>query len=440
MSRKIILFLSEFRAGSEEKEYLCPDGLFVAGRQTNEAPVRYLLRAYPDISQILCIVTQKAQKTAWEQFRSTVQADCPNCTLVNIPFVDGEDFTAGPLAAVMSYIQKGDEILLETTGGFRNAIMHLLLLSRILSYAGVRTAGAVYSNFQEEEIQDVSHLIGLFDLVGGMQELTSFGSVRALRTYYGSQPKDPRIEALLTSVEALTETISLCRTSLIPERMQKFDGALSSAETCSDPLMRQLLPAFREKFGKKMTIPGLIKWCVQSDMIQQALTIYKERIPTYLLRERPDLIKAAPNAPAPEMKDYQNEDEARFYEHFLKMGRNMRTAYHGYNPDWSAGGWKDYTVTTLEHLDELLPRSYFIVRCSVDKLRTIATDYLYIRALRNMTNHANDQATESQKQIEEYLVYCGYKRLDQVTAKDVSRTILKALEHLQTERKKERAQ
>lgn len=438
MSRKMILFLSEFRAGAEEKEYLCPDGRTVTGLQTNEAPVRYLTRTYSDISEILCIVTPKAQATAWERFRATVQTDCPGCVLVAIPFVDGQDFTAGPLADIMSRVKKEDEILLETTGGFRSAIMHLLLLSRVLSYAGVRTISAVYSNLQEEEIQDVSHLIGLFDLVGGMQELTSFGNVRTLRAYYGKQPKDARIEALLTAVEELTEMISLCRTNQIPEQMQSFDQALREAETCGDPLMRQLLPAFRQKFGKKMTIPGLIKWCVQSDMIQQALTVYKERIPTYLLRDRADLIRVRPDAPLPEMKDYQNEDEARFYEHFLKMGRNMRTAYYGYDPDQSAGGRKDYTVTTLEHLDELLPYSYFIAGCSTDKLRTIAMDYLYIRALRNMTNHANDQATASQKQIEEYLVGCGYKRLDQVTAKDVSRAILGALEHLRSETRKER--
>lgn len=84
----------------------------------------------------------------------------------------------------MEKVQAEDEVLLETTGGFRNAVMDLLLLSRILSYTGVKTIGAVYSNYPKTEIEDLSHLIGFFDLVGGMQELTSFGSVKTLRAYY----------------------------------------------------------------------------------------------------------------------------------------------------------------------------------------------------------------------------------------------------------------
>lgn len=429
MSQKIILFLSNLRPGAEKSEYLCPDGSFVSGTQTNEAPVLFLLRTHPDISEILSIVTRESVQSAWDQFCAVVHAEYPSIRLTQIPFMAGQDFTFGPMREIMGRVNENDEIFLETTGGFRNDIMHLLLLSRVLSYTKVQTVGAVYSNFQEKEIQDVSHLIGLFDLVGGMQELTSFGSVRTLRTYYGKPAKDVRIERLLFSVEKLTETISLCRTKQIDKRMADFDEALTAAESCSDPLMQQLLPAFRMKFGKKLTIPGLIKWCVQSDMLQQALTIYKERIPTYLLKDRSDLITVSSSAPPPNVdKDYQSEDEARFYEHFLKMGRNMRSAYYrGRDPD---DRWNNSTIKTIEYMEDLLPNSYFHAHCSVNQLCVIAMDYLYIRALRNMTNHANDQATESQKEIEEYLAEHGYQKLDSVTAQDAAKTILNALDHL----------
>ena len=251
MAKKIILFLSEFRQDAWEKEYVCPGDLRVTGRQTNEAPVKFLLRQQPDISEILCIVTPKAFETAWQKFSDEIQAAAPQVKLVQIPFADGADFTAGPLADIMQRVRQGDEIYLETTGGFRNAVMHLLLLSRILSYKGIRTAGAVYSNFAEGEIQDASHLISLFDFVGGMQELTSFGNTRTLRAYFGSPASDPYVEGLLKAVENLMEAITLCRTKEIDSSMQAFDEALAAAENCSDPLMRQLLPVFQRKFGKK---------------------------------------------------------------------------------------------------------------------------------------------------------------------------------------------
>ena len=443
MAKKIILFLSQLHPGAKEQIYRCPDGTEVWGTQTNEAPVRFLLRAYPDTTEVICIVTPEAEGSTWAGFQDTVAQEAPGVALRRVAFQERQDFSAGPLGEIVSAVEKGDEILLETTGGFRNAVMDLLLLSRVLSYKGITTACAVYSNFKTGQVEDVSRLIGMFELVGGMQELTRFGSVRTLRNYYAAQPEekqDEKINNLLTAMEKLTETITLCRTRLIDQRLEQFNKALSEAEDCEDPLMRTLLPVFRSKFGKRLTTPGLIKWCVESDMLQQALTIYKERIPAYILRDRKDILAVCADAPAPNMKDYEDEEEARFYEHLLKMGRNMRRAYYGWDPDEAGGAWKDYTVTTMEHFEELLPYSYFIPKCPVPQLRTIAMDYLYIRVLRNMINHANERETESQKQIMDYLSDYRYKRLEEVTAEDVKRTLMNGLDHLRLQPRKEKAQ
>ena len=314
MAKKIILFLSQLHPGAKEQIYRCPDGSEVWGTQTNEAPVRFLLRAYPDITEILCIVTQEAEETAWAGFQDTVAREAPGVALRRVAFQEGQDFSADPLGEIVSSVETGDEILLAPTGSFRNAVMDLLLLSRVLSYKGITTARAVYSNYKTGEVEDVSRLIQMFELVGGMQELTSFGSVRTLRSYYAAQPaekQDGKINDLLTAMEKLAETITLCRTRLIDQSLEQFNKALSEAENCDDPLMRTLLPVFRGKFGKRLTTPGLIKWCVESDMLQQALTIYKERIPAYILRDRKDLLAVCADAPAPHMKDYEAEEEAR---------------------------------------------------------------------------------------------------------------------------------
>lgn len=433
MAQKIVLFLSELRENAREVEYRCPDGSTVTGVQTNEAPVKYLLHRHPDISEILCVVTPTAEQNAWERFQAEIAQTAPKVRCALIPFLSETDFQGEVLPQILARAESGDEIFLETTGGLRNAVMYLLLISRALSYAGVKTAGAVYSNYNQKVIEDISSLISLFDFIDGMQELTSFGNVRSLRSYYHIRAHDPQIDDLLNAVDQLWECIILCRVQQIPRHMEQFNQALERAEDCSDPLMRALLPAFQKKFGNRLTTPGLIRWCVQSDMLQQALTVYKERIPIYIMSERDDILTPKPNAPAPNMaRHYVSQEEARFYEHFLKMGANMRKAYYGMDKDFVRGERKDYTVTTLEHLEELMPRSYFTTKCSPDRLRAIVMDYLYIRALRNMTNHANDQETESQKQLMDYLNQSSpnYKRLDTVKAADIRRVLNDALEHL----------
>ena len=438
MASKIILFLSMFNSRSTEVRYTCPDGSFALGTQTNDAPVRYLLQAHPDVVKIICVVTTQARETIWEHFQNLVKEAVPEAEIIPIPYEENEDFSEKAIPAVLDHIQRDDQIFLDITGGFRNANMYLLLLSRVLSYKGISTAGAVYSNFQMKRVEDVSHLIEIFDLVGGMQELTSFGNVQTLRAYYDqqtkrNQPQDEKIVTLLTSMERLTETITLCRTSQIEERLKAFNVALVNAEECEDPLIRTLLPVFQEKFGRKLTTPGLIKWCVENGMIQQALTIYKERIPTYLIRDRKDILEVKAHAPKPDnVKSYENEDEARFYEQLLKIGGNMRSYLRMTNASaYFADDGVDPTVITLAYMDEeMLERSYFKVNCTMLKLRDILMDYLYIRALRNMIHHANDSSTASQRDVEAYLVDAGYKRLEDVKLEDVKRALLKGLDHL----------
>ena len=63
-------------------------------------------------------------------------------------------------------------------------------------------------------------------------------------------------------------------------------------------------------------------------------------------------------------------------------------------------------------------------------------DYLYIRILRNMINHANEQTLESQHALLDYLADHGYKRPEDVSLAGVKRVLLRSLEHLQPISKK----
>ena len=537
MATKIILFVSSLPKGELKREcYACPDGSTVEGAQTNEAPVCFLLERYPQVSEILCIVTPEAEP-AYSYLCDMLKPAWPRLALRRIPYREGEDFNGAPLSAILSAVQAGDEILLETTGGFRNAVMYLLLLSRVLSYVEVRTVYAVYSNFPQKRIEDISHLIGLFDLVGGMQELSSFGSARTLRTYYGQNPADPAVSSLLTALEQLSETITLCRTNQLGERMKAFNQALEMARDCADPLMRALIPAFREKFGKKLNTVSLIKWCVESDMLQQALTVYTERIPR-LIMNRGDLLRRDESlAPELSRQEYEDPDAVQFLKGFLMLSGSrpvaaenvdqtpvlrsyvpahigeilrvvagepaeippeleravenlaliLRLAYPdggSFRADWperlppekaflaplgefpnkasapegmlrNVGVYKreylallleqdagvepmkaDY-VSTLQHLEELLPGSGYEVLCPMEQIETIARDYLYIKTLRNLANHANDTGTSQQQRLMAYLEPYGYPPLETITLEQMRQAILNGLDHLRTRRGKE---
>ena len=202
MAKKILLFVSgNVNLGTEE--YVCPDGSVVQGGLTNEAPVKYLLKTYPDVRELVCVVTPEA-KNAYEELQKRLNAVAADLKYVEVPFQESMHIEQC-LPDIMKNINQKDEILLETTGGFRNAVMYMMLLSRLLLYADSPIVQAVYSRRpapgKQGSIEDVSQIIRLFDLINGMQELSSFGSVRTLRQYYGQTPKDARIASFLDSME-----------------------------------------------------------------------------------------------------------------------------------------------------------------------------------------------------------------------------------------------
>lgn len=434
MAKKILLFLSLLNpptAAAGPMDYCCPDGGIVTGVQTNEAPVKYLLRQDPEIAQILCVCSPESLTpqgtltvSAWAHFTEEITA--AGFSRDAILALDGDgSFEAEVLPRVMENICPGDEIYLETTGGLRNDVMRMLLITRVLSYTGVKVIGAVYSNFsiRPKTIEDITQMVRVFDLVEGMQNMASFGNVKQLRGYYGKPAKDPDIEALIDAMEKLFEAISLCRGSKINSCSKRLARALNQASNCGDPLMRQLIPAFRAKFmrgeSNKLSTPDLIAWCLDSDMLQQALTLYTERVPAYLVERKIlsiDKDKLA-KIPVKNKISHQDETAAIFDEILLRLSDKSDDfavcASRKKNSPYAA---------SIEHLSRLLPGSPFTFSRTVQQIQPILRDYIYLKMVRNMTNHAASGNIQKQQRQERYL--CGfdyrprrtYPALDTLTA------------------------
>ena len=81
-------------------------------------------------------------------------------------------------------------------------------------------------------------------------------------------------------------------------------------------------------------------------------------------------------------------------------------------------------------MELLLPGSGWRLRCSLASAKTLTADYIYVKFLRNMTNHANDVSQDSQRETLLYLYTLGYPEMDGVSAPAVKQVLHRALEHL----------
>lgn len=533
MAKKILVFLSQYRK-AEMQSYAAPDGTTWDGALTNDAPIRYLLHRNPDVEELLCIVTSESVET-YQRLQGLLKEDGYQGKCTEISYQATQVFEETVLPAVSNRLQPGDQLLLDITGGFRNAVLYLLLISRVLSYQGVVTVEAVYSSLNPRQIVDATALIRLFDLVGGMQEMASFGSVRTLKAYYTGNRTNTEAEKLLEAMEQLKECIILCRTQQLSEKMEQFNQALQSAGESTDPMLQVLIPAFRKKFGSRMDIPKLIRWCVESEMLQQALTIFNECIPDIILGDG-KLIQIRWALPV-EKWEYQEEamaqllvDVLQMHEHGLddnsrtcskeelcvcvrtEDGRKQllqlfagkyqyvnlpqyalenlavvcclaygRTGEEPYDMRWTQelpknrsylevlaswmekeslktadeflaalyrcpmtkmskllerpkwvqkpnGSMKTKYGRTISRLAELMPLCGYQSNCSIKQLQKVLNDYVYIRIIRNMTNHANDTSTSDMRDLEK----SGYTPPEKMGSREIGDQLIKALNQIDT--------
>lgn len=436
MAEKIILFVSILPESSGEQFYSAPNGKRYCGRQTNEAPVKYLLDVHPEISDILCIATEEAQTecknvknlgakrdNAWKYFCAKIEK-----TPEKIDWKSGQSFESEIMPQILEKLEADDRIYLETSGGKRDNVMYLTLLSRALTYQGITIGQAVYSDFGECQIKDITNQYRLFDLIAGMQDMASFGNVGKLREYLNDTEKDDLIADLLNAMENLFEDITLCRTAKIDVSMNAFNQALQSAANCTNPLIRQLLPAFRKKFGedKKLTTPRLIQWCLDSDMVQQALTVYTERIPAYII-DTAKILEVSEKEFDRIISDNQAETEYLdpytivLTEGFLKLANKKKI--------WRQNN-DDAFITTLRNFKICMKDSPYKTSYRMKQLHQILLDYIFLKDIRNMINHANAESTAYECHLE-YYKENKYPNMNGMNMAELKQFIREAIGHLE---------
>lgn len=388
MESKIILALSLLKKAPKDKplRFACPDKTIQEGIQTNEAPVKYLLKKDPSIRRILCLVTDSARASgALTQFSETVKKVSRLVQIETIPIDNTGRMSEETMAALTRQLNKGDSVYLDSSGGSRYTVMGLLQLARILEFKGVKLRQVVYANISQGQmhtIDDVTDLYRSLDLIAGMHELADFGSVSSLRRYFRRDTSEdaPLFLKLLGAIEQMTDATTLCRPATVRAARDAYQTAVAEVRAVRDPIMRELLEILLEKFGDDLTIPRLIRWCLEHNMLLQALSLYAEWMPEYLLRDS-GMFTAVPELPGWwRTNDYQDR-------HVFLWSRLMNLAL----PEGIEDLNMRFTVDTIRNLEKHLPSSGYAVT-NVSRVRHAAWDYLHIHCMRNMVFHSNDKA------------------------------------------------
>ena len=310
----IITNLSTPKNG-EPKRYHSDKGDFF-GVNTNEAPIQYLLSCLKEQNEenkirIIAITTPEAEKT-FDVIRKTalefaqrehMQLDeneilkVANNEVANDEAANNE--FSRTIREIISLVNSGDKVYLDTTGGKRNAVYFLMTLVRILEYSKVILEKAVYSNYSVSSpcwIEDITSDYQRLNLINSAELFTYLGNANGLKKFF-AEKDNPEINNVIDAMNKFSEAVALCRTSELDKILEQLNDSLTELDsmtptTPNEILFQSISGVIREKFGihedghKTIDYVDIISWCLENKQIQQAATIYTEKIGEYLLQKK----------------------------------------------------------------------------------------------------------------------------------------------------------
>lgn len=199
---------------------------------------------------------------------------------------------------------KDAKVHFDMIGGMRTVTQMMTSLLYLLKHSKVNVGYVLYSDFTKNTVDDMSELFDINTLVAGMEEFTNYGSARSLQSYFRTDTtcldmmSEPCIE-LLEVMKAFSIAVSLC----IPYEMVKAIRALKEAieifkkapaMSVKEEAFKYTINTVEKEYNSLLSNVNqdvklklaIIRWCLDKRLLQQALTLSTEWLPTILFDEK----------------------------------------------------------------------------------------------------------------------------------------------------------
>ena len=315
----LLLFLSDYKEGRKAVRYTAEEAdgrqQYFDGVQTNDAPVKYLIykaaRNGELIRKILYIVTEKVRehedhKKFEQMVESYIRGDeklrelyqDQQITYQEIAYTDSKSETSVRAVEVYRQIASGSgldqgekkSVYIDYTGGLRDISFLMTVIIRYLEYHDIFCKEIVYSNWYDQKIYSIFFIYDMFQLLSGVHHFVSTGNAELLEACYQKE-KDEDTKELLSQIVQFSHIMSLCDVEKVDQIMVNLQKGLDQYEEKKEKesffaeIFSDMISLIRKKLNikkdQKYTYPHLIQWCLDNHMVQQALTLYVEKMPQY---------------------------------------------------------------------------------------------------------------------------------------------------------------
>ena len=200
--------------------------------------------------------------------------------------------------------QDNAKVHFDMTGGLRTATQMMTSLLYLLKHSKVNVGHVLYSDFSKNTVDDMSELFDINTLVAGIEEFTNYGSTRSLHDYFKGHGVDGDVMSnscreLLDAMNEFSMAVGLC----IPYKMVKAVKVLqekitvfqqSSISSVKESTFKYMLKTIETEYAALLQSVGndgklklsILRWCIEKELLQQALTLSTEWLPEILFDEK----------------------------------------------------------------------------------------------------------------------------------------------------------
>lgn len=313
----LLLFISNYKENSKELSYHVEalENESYLGIQTNDAPVKYLLhqavRNGDIIQKIFCIVTKEVKETGdFKKFQKMVNdyidshaqlnllyQNVPSIEFCQIDYDTSILETSNRAKKIYSQIAKylleesTASVYIDYTGGLRDTSFLMTTIIRYMEYYNITCKEIVYSKYNKISgtIHSINCMYQMFRLLNGVDQFVRTGNAELLGECY-QQEEDADTKEILKLLIQFSRVISLCDVRQMDKILPKLSNKLRKYEKKEKQgffteIFADLIIIIRKKLymeeENEWGYPQIIRWCIDNNMLQQALTLYIEKMPKY---------------------------------------------------------------------------------------------------------------------------------------------------------------
>lgn len=274
---------------------------------TNESIIRCLSHYEPliqtgGIHKVIALVSKQAydsehkvpffgNRTAY-QYCVDCTHECINADVSFYPIQIDQLKTEAILDELCQQITSNDIVYIDSAGGQRTVSNILQVLTSILRHIGIQNPRNFYSSSQRGEdsyITTTEEFVRMTDLSAAFNEFMTTGKADQLNICFADIPVTDAIRSLLNAMTDFSDKIRIGSVEALDTTLAELRIAIDACKAQNDPgqietiILRQFLPIIEQKLlgnsqSTKIDYIKLIDWCLDNVLIQQALTIFKEKI------------------------------------------------------------------------------------------------------------------------------------------------------------------